>query len=155
MSGRRVILLRHAEAGAPGAGQGDIDRSLTRRGRAQADQLGRWLARQEGLAGIPVSVSPARRTRETADRALADWHRGPVTPDERLWNASLGMLLELLGDADGDRLLVGHNPGLEQLRRAWTGMLVPVSVASAHVLELDVDGRARAVDRFQPTFDDD
>ncbi|MBY6204708.1 histidine phosphatase family protein [Halomonas denitrificans] len=155
MSGRIVILVRHAEAGPPGAGQGDIDRGLTRRGRAQADQLGRWLALREGIAELPVSVSPARRTRETAERALAGWHRRTVSTESRLWNASLGMLLDLLGDATGDRLLIGHNPGLEQLHRAWTGMLLPISVGSAHVLELDADGRARALDRFQPSFDDD
>ncbi len=155
MSRRTVILVRHAEAGPPSAGQGDIGRSLTRRGRAQADQLGRWLARRKEIAELPVSVSPARRTRETADRALAGWHRGAVATDERLWNASLGMLLELLDDAPGDRLLIGHNPGLEHLHRAWTGMLMPVSVGSAHVLELDADGRARAMDRFQPSFEGD
>ena len=153
MTTRTVILLRHAEAGPGNAGQGDIERALTRQGRSQAEQVGRWLGQQDICAEIAVRVSPARRTRETAERALAGWHTGSVDTDERLWNASLEMLLELLRTVDGDLLLVGHNPGLEQLRRAWTGMLLPVSVGSAHVLELDDDGRARAVDRFQPSSD--
>jgi len=153
MSTRTVILLRHAEAGPPAAGQGDIDRRLTRQGRTQADQVNRWLQTHEAWRAIDVLVSPALRTRETADRALAGWHAGRVVRDERLWNASLDNLFDVLEDHTGDLLIVGHNPGLEQLRRAWTGMLMPVSVGSAHVLELDSSGRASAADRFQPSRD--
>ena len=153
MSMRTIILLRHAEAGPPAAGQGDIDRRLTRQGRTQADQVNRWLQAHPDWQGIDVLVSPALRTRETADRALAGWHRGRVEREERLWNASLDDLFEVLDDRSGDLLIVGHNPGLEQLRRAWTGMLMPVPVGSAHVLELDSSGRASAADRFQPSRD--
>ncbi|NKI35298.1 histidine phosphatase family protein [Wenzhouxiangella sp. XN79A] len=153
MTARTVILLRHAEAGPPEPGQGDIDRALTRQGRTQADQVNRWLQQHPEWRGIEVRVSPAKRTRETADRALAGWHRGEVVEDRRLWNASLDTLFDLLGERTGDLLLIGHNPGLEQLSRAWTGMLMPVSVGSAHVLTIDDDGRARAADRFQPSRD--
>lgn len=150
---RTIVLLRHAEAGPPAAGQGDIDRALTRQGRSQADQTGRWLAQRDALDGIEVRVSPALRTRQTAEHALAGWHRGPILAEQRLWNASLATLLELLEESSQDLLLIGHNPGLEQVHRAWTGMLTPVPVGSAHVLELDDDGRARAIDRFQPSPD--
>ena len=153
MTARTVILLRHAEAGPPEAGQGDIDRVLTRQGRTQADQVNRWLRQRPEWQTIEVRVSPAKRTRETAERALAGWHRGEVIHDDRLWNASLDALFDLLAERTGDLLIVAHNPGLEQLHRAWTGMLMPVSVGSAHVLELDDDGRARAADRFQPSRD--
>ena len=155
MSTRTVILLRHAEAGPPEAGQGDIDRALTRQGRSQATQVGRWLSQQPALAGLEVRVSPARRTRQTAEHALAGWHRGRVVTEDRLWNAALDTLLDLLEESDQDLMLIGHNPGLEQVHRAWTGMLMPVPVGSAHVLVLEDDGRARAIDRFQPSLDTD
>jgi phosphohistidine phosphatase SixA len=126
---------------------------LTRQGRTQADQINRWLSRHAAWQAIDVRVSPARRTQETADRALSGWHRGRVVIDERLWNASLEALFSVLDEHDGDVLIIAHNPGLEQLRRAWTGMLMPVPVGSVHVLELDADGRARAADGFYPSSD--
>lgn len=153
MSARTVVLLRHAEAGPPEAGQGDIERALTRQGRTQATQVGRWLSQRPELAEIEVRVSPARRTRQTAEHALGGWHHGRVSTDERLWNASLDTLLDLLDETDDDLILIGHNPGLEQVHRAWTGMLMPVSVGSAHLLVLEDDGRTRAIDRFQPSPD--
>lgn len=153
MSERTVILLRHAEAGPPDAGQGDFERALTRQGRTQADQAGRWLRAHADWQAIPVLVSPARRTRETAEIALKGWHRGAVRTEDALWNASLGDYFELLSATSGDLLLVAHNPGLEQIHRAWTGMLLPVSVGSAHALRMTGDGRAQALDRFQPSRD--
>lgn len=153
MSARTVVLLRHAEAGPPSSGQGDLERPLTRQGRTQADQVNRWLARHPSWPSITALVSPARRTQETADRALSGWHQGHRRIEERLWNASLENLFQVLDDCAGDVLVVAHNPGLEQLRRAWTGMLMPVPVGSVHVLELDADGRARATDGFYPSSD--
>lgn len=153
MTVRTVVLLRHAEAAPPSSGQGDLERPLTRQGRTQADQINRWLSRHHIDPSIDALVSPAHRTRETAERALTGWHRGSVVIEERLWNASLGTLFSVLDEHSGNALIVAHNPGLEQLRRAWTGMLMPVPVGSVHVLELDEDGRARAADGFYPSSD--
>ena len=80
---RTLILLRHAKAVAYSP-EGDFNRELAPRGRAQADRLGRWLA-DKPFAPALVYASPARRTRETADLAIAAL---PVKP-ERIDQASL------------------------------------------------------------------
>jgi phosphohistidine phosphatase len=151
MTQRTILLLRHAEAGPPAAGEGDLERRLTARGRRQADQVNRWLGTRASWRAIDVLVSPARRTQETAERALAGWHQGKVSTETRLWNASLETLFEILEERRNDALVIAHNPGLEQLRRAWTGMLMPVPVGSVHVLQLGADGRATASDGFYPS----
>lgn len=153
MTTRTIVLIRHAEAGPAGPGQGDIERTLTRQGRTQADQLGRWMQAREAWRDLAVRVSPAQRTKQTAEQALAGWHRGTRTIDDRLWNAAPDAFLEILETTTGDLALFGHNPGLEWIRRAWTGMLLPVSVGSAHVIAMDASGAARAVDQFQPSSD--
>jgi len=47
-------------------------------------------------------------------------------------------------------LLIGHNPGLEQLQHELTGTLWPLPTASAFEVWLEEDRRGRLVDRFQP-----
>ena len=97
-----LILWRHAEAEDPGPG-GDFVRSLTKRGRKQADRMAAWLKpRLEGE--WQLLVSPAARAMQTAaalemdpdvrtkldpsaraDDILreADWPR--ADPDARQW----------------------------------------------------------------------
>ena len=62
-------------------------------------------------------ASPARRTRETLEAVLAAVGYVDQRLDERIYDATSGTLAELADNhRDADRLLlVGHNPGLEQL----------------------------------------
>ena len=112
-----LILLRHAEAVPIETGGDDMQRSLSPRGEQEAQAAGLWLA-THGLKPERVLTSPSRRTDETTRLALAAIDAAPVpqTADE-IYNASPGELLALLdqhGDA-GTVMLVGHNPGIEQL----------------------------------------
>lgn len=63
--------------------------------------------------------SPARRTRETWDLAAAELDRTPpVRHDPRLYAADARDLLGVVREVSpevGTLLLVGHNPGLEDL----------------------------------------
>ena len=113
---RELILLRHAHAEPPDAGQADLDRPLSPEGLAEAEAAGRWLA-EHGLVPDCVLCSPARRTRETLEAVLGVIGYVEQRLDDSIYEASSGTLAAL-ADAhrDADRLLVvGHNPGLEQL----------------------------------------
>ena len=109
-----LILLRHAEATPHGKdGKDDRERTLTPHGRAEAQAAGKWLE-TEGVTYDRILCSPSVRTRETAALAL-----GKIEPDfdEAIYDATVGDLYELLDrnwDA-GNVVLVGHNPGIEQL----------------------------------------
>ncbi|MDZ4349785.1 MAG: histidine phosphatase family protein [Xanthomonadaceae bacterium] len=113
---RQIILLRHAHAHAAGAGQSDRDRSLSAIGKAEAAAAGRWLAEHGGEADV-VLCSPAARTVETLAIVNRDWSTPAPTIRPEIYDASPGDLIRLLdGFADTARvLLVGHNPGLEEL----------------------------------------
>ena len=112
---RELILLRHANAESAAVGQDDKSRGLSATGRAEAQAAGDWL-REHGLQPDRVLCSDATRTRETL-AALGDIGAGEVYEEGSIYEASPGTLIAL-ADAHGDArrlMLVGHNPGLEQL----------------------------------------
>ena len=114
---REIILLRHAHAESGSPGQADAERPLSLRGEAEAEAAGRWLA-EHACRPLRVVCSPARRTRETAERVLEAVGFIETRFDERIYNATPGTLLQVIEDhaGDGDCLmLVGHNPGFEEL----------------------------------------
>lgn len=107
---RTVVLLRHAHAEAD-AGGGDFERPLSARGRADAKRAGEHIA-ATGMAFARVLCSPARRARETLDVALPGV---AATAEERIYEALPGTLAALIDAGPFPVLLIGHNPGLEQL----------------------------------------
>ncbi|MBS0431588.1 MAG: histidine phosphatase family protein [Proteobacteria bacterium] len=127
---RDLILLRHAEALPLSAGGNDRDRPLSLRGEAEARDAGAWLRAQNAVLDAAL-CSPARRARMTVERAL-DAEGADLLPRfvAGIYEATPGDLLALLeqhaADAQGV-LLVGHNPGLEQLLALLTeGVSDPV-----------------------------
>ena len=112
---RELILLRHAHAESPLAGQDDSQRPLSQTGLEEARAAGAWL-KEQGLVPDRVLCSPAARARQTLS-ALGDLGVVEVREEPAIYEASPGTLAAL-ADTNRDAnclLLVGHNPGLEQL----------------------------------------
>ncbi|WP_132033807.1 SixA phosphatase family protein [Aquabacter spiritensis] len=114
---RRLILFRHAKSDWP-EGIADQERPLAARGRQAAPRMGRYLA-DEGLRPDKVLVSPARRTRETWDLVGAEFPAPPDSVSEpRIYEAPAARLLAVVREQAPEiqtLMLVGHNPGLEEL----------------------------------------
>ncbi|MFT3897560.1 MAG: histidine phosphatase family protein [Thermomonas sp.] len=114
---RQLILLRHAHAESAGAGEDDAGRPLSDTGRAEARAAGVWM-REHGIHPDRVLSSPSTRTRETWAAVEAELDSGlPVHYEPAIYEATPGALIAL-ADANRDAarlVLVGHNPGLEQL----------------------------------------
>jgi len=113
---RELILLRHAHAEPPRAGQADFDRPLSAEGLAEAEAVAAWM-RDKALLPDMVLCSPARRTRETLDCVTQVVGELDRRLEPSIYEATAGTLAGLIdGHRDADRLLlVGHNPGLERL----------------------------------------
>lgn len=115
---RELLLLRHAKAARDDAGLDDYDRPLTARGRAAAAHMGKSMRRM-GLDPDLVLCSTAARTQATLLLALQElgWKRD-VRLARGLYLAEMLALLEALRAAPQkcrSILLIGHNPGLEDL----------------------------------------
>jgi len=108
-----LILWRHAEAEDA---EPDLDRRLTPRGRRQAQAMAGWL-QQHLPERYALIVSPAKRTRQTAD-ALECQYRidRALGPDADVAHY-LGVCEWPTGpeDAAGTVVLVGHQPILGRL----------------------------------------
>jgi len=113
---RELILLRHAHAEPAAAGQDDIDRPLSRQGLAEAEAAGLWL-KQHGYLPDRIVASPARRTRETLEQVLQALGYVEQLQDQRIYDATPGTLMQVADEhrAHARVLIVGHNPGLEQM----------------------------------------
>lgn len=101
-----LILWRHADAQD---GEPDMARPLTNKGHKQAERMAEWLNRHLPK-GTRILVSPARRTRETADALARDYQTNPLLAP----GAEAAHLLAAAGwpDASGAVLVVGHQPTL-------------------------------------------
>ncbi|WP_037890562.1 SixA phosphatase family protein [Streptomyces viridochromogenes] len=114
---RRLVLLRHAKSAWPD-GVADHERPLAPRGRRDAPVAGRMLADADCLPDLAL-CSTAARARATWELASAQWGTPPpVRHDPRLYAADVHDLLAVVREVPpevGTLLLVGHNPGLEEL----------------------------------------
>lgn len=114
---RELVLLRHAHAEGGGTNAiADIDRALSLRGREEAILAGKWL-HERGYIPDRTLCSPARRARETLELAQDAIGFGETECVDAIFEATPGELIAL-ADAHrevGRLMLVGHNPGFEQL----------------------------------------
>lgn len=115
---KSLTLLRHAKSAWDDPVMRDIARPLNARGRRAARTVGKSM-RTSGLRFDRVIASPATRVVETLEDIALGYGRA-LSPcyDQRLYLASPESLLEIIhetGDDVARLLLVGHNPGLEQL----------------------------------------
>lgn len=115
---KRLTLLRHAKSGDDGTVARDFDRPLNAKGRRAARAIGRHM-RDQALRFDAVLASPAARVAETLQEVEAVYGPGlaPVW-EKRLYLATPDELLDAVHEAPAEAeslLLVGHNPGLEQL----------------------------------------
>ncbi|MBL8491525.1 MAG: histidine phosphatase family protein [Rhodocyclaceae bacterium] len=103
-----ILFWRHAEAVVAAPGTRDDDRKLTAKGRTQARRVGGWL-NAHLPDGCRILVSPAVRTRQTAD-ALGR----PFEIDPRLGTSTTpeAVLQAALSSGGKAVLLVGHQPVL-------------------------------------------
>ena len=133
---RTLWLLRHAKTVTdPPPGGSDFDRVLAPRGRRDGTAIGRLFARKgEGLGpalkGVPrpkvALVSPAARTRATADLAFANMAEPPECFFyDGLYGADSEELLAYVHELDDSTdavVVVGHNPTAHSLSQ---GLLAP------------------------------
>lgn len=113
----RLLLLRHAKSDWSG-NLSDHNRPLAPRGRKAATRIGAFM-RKKGYVPATVLCSTAERTRETLDLLLPTLRADPaIRYDQALYLAEWPALLATLRSTetvDTPLLMIGHNPGIEQL----------------------------------------
>ncbi len=147
---RELLLLRHAKSSWESNVRGDFERPLAPRGLKDAVRLATWMQSQSITPDFIVS-SPAARAKQTVQQICTQ----PAPPvericwEEQLYLADLATLFGVLADIpDTARrpMLVGHNPGMDELLVYLCGDGLPhtasgklMTTAALARIELPVD----------------
>jgi phosphohistidine phosphatase len=116
---RRLTLLRHGEAQALDSSPEDFERTLTRRGSIEAQEIAERIV-HHGLVPDLILVSPAERAWSTAEIVAnaCELDTKQVQCARELYLATpeaTWRLIERRDPALRHVLICGHNPGLSQV----------------------------------------
>lgn len=137
---RELIIARHGKAKRVTSFDTDFDRPLRGRGKRAAGLLGVRLREQNSIPDLVVT-STAPRALDTARLAAAAMglkHRN-IVKDRRIYEATAADLIGILSvfAVQPSRvMLVGHNPGLEELIVYLSGVAEPLPTGAAVALRM-------------------
>lgn len=133
--------MRHAKSSWKQDGLPDEQRPLNQRGQTDAPRMGRLL-RENGLAPGAMLSSTAVRARQTALAAAeACGFEGDIQFEASLYGAPAETYLYLLRAVLAEPrivMVVGHNPGVEELLAELTGEDEHLPTGSIARIELDI-----------------
>jgi phosphohistidine phosphatase len=134
---RRLIVMRHAKSSWSSPATTDHARPLNDRGRQDAPRVAARLVELNWHPEFILS-SDAQRTRETAERMRGAWKR--EVPEEftpLLFHAGyegLADVISIVPDDVAALLVLGHNPGWQELVLTLSGASVEMKTATAALL---------------------
>ena len=138
---KTLLILRHAKSSWDDSALDDHERPLNARGEKDAPRMGR-LARKKGLSPELIISSDAVRARLTAEE-MANATGGQILLDPRLYHASaaeiLAVIRSVVEDSVATVMVVGHNPGLEELIARLTGEREPFPTAALAQIRLPIE----------------
>lgn len=139
---KTLLILRHAKSSWKYDDLSDHDRPLNNRGRRDAPRIGRLLAEIDLLPDLIIS-STARRARRTAELVVENSGcDGEILLERDLYAAepeAYRDALRRLGGDHGRLMVVGHNPGLEDLLEELTGEWERMPTAALAQVELPIE----------------
>lgn len=142
-----LLLLRHAKSSWKDEGLSDFDRPLRKRGRKAAPMIGDMMRTRKVRPDLILS-SPAVRAKETTRSICkAAGLTTIVRYEEGIYEASARRLLEIVSKVEETAntvVLVGHNPGFEELLTALTSEERDLPTASLACIELSVEKWSQA-----------
>jgi phosphohistidine phosphatase len=157
---KRLLILRHAKSSWADSSISDWQRPLNERGLRDAPRAGEWL-RQRSLLPDVIITSDAIRARTTDAVATAVGYSRQISIEPSLYHARPHDVLAVLRGVDRNAhtvLVVGHNPGLEELVQELTGehhdlptaALVHISLAIEGWSGIESASAASVVETWQP-----
>ncbi len=139
---KTLLVLRHAKSSWNDSALDDHERPLNERGRRDGPRIGE-LVREYGLVPDVIVSSDAVRAQLTAEAvAEAAGYAGEILLDRRLYLASPADILSLLQTVRENAesiMIVGHNPGLEDLVKQLTGEWQDLPTAALAQISLPID----------------
>jgi len=139
---KTLLLLRHAKSSWDDKSLRDFDRPLNKRGLKAAPMVGE-IIRKRKLRPELVLSSPAERAKETTRLVCDAAGLSAVVRDEPgIYEASARKLLEIASQIEetvNTAMIVGHNPGFEELLAILTGAAHRMPTAALACIELNIE----------------
>jgi phosphohistidine phosphatase len=139
---KTLLLLRHAKSSWDEPSLRDFDRPLAPRGKRDAPRIGKALSERGPLPDLAIS-SPAARTRATIKAVMASARlEAELQVEECVYGASSAELIKLIRRLPGEKacvMIVGHNPGLEDLVARLTAETERMPTAALACVEFQID----------------
>ena len=158
---KTLLILRHAKSSWKNSSLADPDRPLNQRGKRDAPRIGQLL-RDEDLTPDLILCSTARRARDTAE-ALAETsgYEGEIEFRPEFYMGDPEAYLRALRGLSDDYqcvMVVGHNPGLEELVETLsgeaetmpTGALAQVSLPIQRWRQLADETKVKLINVWRP-----
>jgi phosphohistidine phosphatase len=147
---KTLYLLRHAKSSWKEPELSDFDRPLNGRGREAALLVGHYIRKKKMRLEL-LLCSPAERARQTAALVRESSRLAlEMRYDERIYEADVARLLEVVSQIEESvsvAMLIGHNPGLEELLELLTGEAHHMPTATLACVSLDVEKWSKARER--------
>jgi phosphohistidine phosphatase len=139
---KSLLVMRHAKSSWRNSHLSDHDRPLNKRGKRDAPRMGALLAARDLLPEI-VLCSSAERAHDTALRMAIEsgLELDLIHTLPHLYHADTSDYLEALGllpDGVARAMVVGHNPGLEDLVETLGGGWERMPTAAVAHIELPI-----------------
>ena len=135
-----LLLLRHAKSSWRDEALSDFDRPLNERGKKAAHAIGRYIRKHKMMPDLVLS-SPAVRARETTGIITTTAKlTAEIRYDQRIYEADPPRLVQVLSQIENNFcsvLLVGHNPGIEELISLLTGSSQHMPTAALAKIRLE------------------
>lgn len=142
---KTLLILRHAKSDWANSQLSDHDRPLNDRGSHDAPRMGAWLKHKKMVPELIIS-STAERALTTAELvAQACDFEGELRPTRDFYLAGPPAYIETLKELPDSYervMIVGHNPGMEELVSLLTDKDRPLTTANVAVVELPIDSWA-------------
>jgi phosphohistidine phosphatase len=158
---KTLLILRHAKSSWANANMSDHERPLNDRGKQDAPRAGRWLRDQELTPDLIITSSAERALTTAEAAALACDYDNEIAVTRAFYHAGPGNYLEVLAGLSDEYervMVVGHNPGMEELVEQLTDqmeVMVTAAIAVVHLPinqwhELDDDTEGKLVEMWRP-----
>lgn len=139
---KTLLLMRHAKSSWDNSRLTDYERPLNERGRRDAPRMGRLL-RHEDLTPDLIITSSAKRAATTAELvALELALDSDIRYTEMLYLADPDAYIRQarqVGDDIETLLMVGHNPGIQELVEQLTGQEEEMSTAALAYIRASIE----------------
>ena len=138
---KKLLILRHAKSSWKEPSLSDFQRPLNKRGTEAAPRMGEWIA-QNNLVPDTILCSTAVRAQETMALAIEGGHLDSACiSTEELYLAPPQAYLEnlaQLSEAQNSAMVIGHNPGIEELVYQLCGEYRVMPTCALAVIDLQI-----------------